>query len=313
MNLLTDIAHIDRKAWQTLLESSPVATWFQSPEAYDLFLAVADCLTPFIVAVEENGLKGVVIGYTVANKGLQKPFTSRTVINGGPLLASDISEEAIEALMRTIPANAIYSETRNYADFSRWSDPIARAGWYTEPHYDIHIDIDGRWRERIMHDEQQQIRKALREGQTWSLAQTEQDVRDWYFMLKRLYMRKVRRPLFPVSFFLTAWQTGACKVLVVRDKNQYIIGGSLIPSLGTTAYEWYKSGPVMATYSILEYCEQTGMKRLDMMGGGSPDQPYSVREFKIRMGGYVCKFGRFIRIQKTLRYKLGKAVVKKLL
>ena len=313
MSIITDIAHIDRQAWQTLMTGSPVASWFQSPEAYDFLVAVNDCLMPFVVAVEDDGLKGVVIGYTVANKGLQKPFTSRTVINGGPLLAADISEQALEALMNAVPHDAIYAETRNYADFSRWNDPIQRAGWHAEPHYDVHIDIDNLWRERIRTDEQQQIRKALREGQTWSLAQTEQDVRDWYFMLKRLYTRKVHRPIFPVRFFLTAWQTGVCKVLVVRDKDQYIIGGSLIPSWGTTAYEWYKSGPVMATYSILEYCEQNGIKRLDMMGGGSPEQPYSVREFKVRMGGDLCPFGRFMRIQKPLRYKLGKAVVNKLL
>ena len=313
MKIITDISKIDRPAWRKLLAASPVASWFQSEEAYDFLMSVSDCLTSFIVAVEENQLTGIAVGYTVTGRGLQKPFTGRTIINGGPLLAEDISDKALEALLNAVPTNAIYSETRNFGDYSRWQDVFARCGWTYEPHYDVVIDVDSSWRERLADDKKQQVRKAQKDGQTWSLAESENDVRIWYYDLKRLYRDKVHRPLLPLSFFQPAWKNGACKVIVVRDKYNHIIGGSLLPVLGKTAYEWYKSGSVMSTFAILEWCEQNGLTCLDCMGAGKPGTPYGVRDFKVRVGGKLRELGRFVRIQKPIRYKLGVAVVKKLL
>ena len=313
MTILNDAHIISRQAWKNLAETSPVASWFQTPEAYDFLSSVAQCLTPFVLAIEDNGLKGLMVGYTVANPGLQRAFTARTIINGGPLLAEDISDEALTMLLNAVPKSAIYSETRNFADYSRWSRVFEQCGWKYEPHYDVVINVDSSWRERLADDKKQQIRKAQKDGQTWALAQNEDEVRVWYYDLLRLYRNKVHRPLLPLSFFITAWRTDKCKVLVVRDKYNNIIGGSLLPVMGKTAYEWYKSGTVMSTFAILEWCEKEGLTCLDCMGAGTPGIPYGVRDFKLRMGGELRELGRFVRVQKPLRYKLGVAVVKKLL
>ena len=43
---------IDPKQWQELIKSSPVATWFQTPEAYRFYSSVSDML-PFAYGVAE--------------------------------------------------------------------------------------------------------------------------------------------------------------------------------------------------------------------------------------------------------------------
>ena len=49
--LLTDYKLLDLAQWQQLLSESPVASWFQSPEAYAFFCSLPELMQPFIVAV----------------------------------------------------------------------------------------------------------------------------------------------------------------------------------------------------------------------------------------------------------------------
>ena len=54
---------IDTNAWAGLVEASPVATWFQTQEAFDFFESLS-FLDAFALGVENEGkLKGVVVGF----------------------------------------------------------------------------------------------------------------------------------------------------------------------------------------------------------------------------------------------------------
>lgn len=53
---------IDPQQWQALVDSSPYATWFQTPEAYEFYAAVGGELIPFAFGVEEyegDGASGI--------------------------------------------------------------------------------------------------------------------------------------------------------------------------------------------------------------------------------------------------------------
>lgn len=310
MTVLTDISQINRSEWQKLIATSPVASWFQTPEAYDFFASVPASVKPFVVAVEEKDLKGVVVGYTVAEGGLLKRFFSkRTIIQGGPLLADDISDEALTALLQAIPRDGIYCEMRNFSDYSKWRKAFEQADWNYKPHYDVYMATTAGWQNKLQDTKKRQVNKAIKDGYTWQEAEKEEDVRSWYYLLKHLYRNKVHRPLFDYGFFLTAWQKGFCKVLIVRDRYKQIVGGALVPVMNQIAYEWYICGSVMATYALQDWCEQNGITRLDAVGAGEPNKEYGVRDFKLRMAGELHEFGRFIRIQAKTRYQLGVWVI----
>ncbi len=309
MKVITDIAHIDRDQWRHLQAVSPVRNWFQSPEAYDFFVSVSDCMTPFVSAVYDGELCGIMVGYTVAADGLMRFFTERTIINGGPLLAADISDEALAALLNSVPKRGIYCEIRNFGDYHIWNSVFDKAGWTFRPHYDVLFDCSADWRARIHQTKSLQLRRALKDGQTWNLAQTEQDVAQWYAILDKLYRTKVHRPLFPEHFFVKAWKSKTCHLILVRDKAKTLIGGALVPATHFAAYEWYICGPAMSTYAILEWCEQNGVACLDAMGAGEPQKEYGVRDFKLQMGGELYQFGRYLKINRNLRYRLGAAYI----
>lgn len=103
---------IDPQQWQALVDRSPYATWFQTPEAYEFYAAVSTELLPFALGIEEDGhLVGVIVGYTTQEKNPIKQFlTCRSIIIGGPLLANCISETALTELLKAVaqcPASSL--------------------------------------------------------------------------------------------------------------------------------------------------------------------------------------------------------------
>ena len=321
---------IDPQQWQSLVEHSPYATWFQTKEAYEFYTSVDD-VQAFVYGVsEEDNLVGIVVGYTTKEKcKFKQHFTARSIIVGGPLLADNISDEALTALLKAVRAmesncqppianRPIYIETRNFNDYSRWKSVFESAGFAYKEHYDIHVhcNADHKMSER----RQRELKRAIKNGATVVEAQTEQEIRDWYQILHRLYREKVRTPLFSEDFFLQFYRNGVGKYLLVKHEDK-IIGGMMCPVLDNKAiYEWYVCGldeeykdlspSVVATHAAIEYAKENGLPLFDFMGAGEPEIPYGVRDFKMEFGGELREYGRFLCIRKPLLYWIGKIGVK---
>ena len=313
---------IDQKQWQELVQSSAVATWFQTDEAYRFYQSVSG-MQAFAYGVSENGrITGVVVGYTTQEKcKFKQHFTCRTIIYGGPLLANDISEEALATLLKAIRRQgdkAIYVETRNFHDYSRWKSVFTHSGFAYQPHYDIHVHCNDT--HNISRRRQRELKRAITNGAIVCEAQSEQEVREWYLILSQLYREKVRTPLFSVDFFLQFYRNKVGKYLLVKHEGK-IIGGMMCPILeGKAIYEWYVCGAdeeykelypsVVATHTAIEYAKTNGLPLFDFMGAGNPDEAYGVRDFKMEFGGELVEHGRYLCVRKPMLYKIGTLGVK---
>lgn len=155
----------------------------------------------------------------------------------------------------------------------------------------------------------------------------EEDIREWYEILRELYRTKVKTPLWPVEFFLEAYRQGVGKFLLVKHEGK-IIGGSMVVCKGLSVtgdglrdnkscvYEWFECGmnaeykeqypSVMATWAGMKYAAEHGCARYDMMGAGEPGVPYGVRDFKSEFGGELVEHGRYLCVTKPLLYQVGK-------
>ena len=139
MTRILTYSDIDPQQWQSLVERSPYATWFQTPEAYRFYAANPEEMMPFVYAVAEeakgtmdeakgkrleargtengeadiqasrliasspNRLKAVCVGYiTKERSALKQFFTRRAIIIGGPLLAEDASDAEVAALLKAV-------------------------------------------------------------------------------------------------------------------------------------------------------------------------------------------------------------------
>ena len=313
MNVYTTYRDIDNEQWQQLVDSSSVASWFQTPEAYDFYASVPSQMTPFAFAVSRGeNLKGVVVGYVTQERNfLKQYFTRRAIIVGGPLLAEDITDDELKAMLGAVVSftlrKAIYTETRNFCDYSRWRTVFEQCGFAYKPQFDMHITCSDRsmMESRVNDSKMRRIRRAIDEGVEIVEATSETEVVEFYQLLCRLYKEKIHKPLFDLIFF-TTFVADKKGVLLLARHGGTIIGGMLCPFLtGKTLYEWYVVGPPIVTWAAMDYANRHNLPLFDLMGAGEPGKHYGVRDFKLQFGGELKEFGRFLRVNNRLLYSLG--------
>ena len=337
MQILTAYNDIDRRQWQRLTDESPVATWFQSPEAYDFFASLPALMTPFVFAVGRKGsgggdeggvdrLTGVVAGYvTRENNYVKQYFTRRAIIYGGPLLAEDISDEELHellsAVVRYLSSRTIYIEARNFNDYSRCRPVFERCGFRYQPHLNFHVDTSSveTVSQNLGKNRKRDIRVSLRDGARIVDSPTIEQVRAYYDILSKLYATKVRTPLFAWDFFAKLYEQPSSCFLLVEYEGR-IVGGTVCVMLSSkVVYEWFVCGEdgryknvfpsELATYAGLQFAADHSCVRFDMMGAGTPEEHYGVRDFKARFGGQQVEHGRFLCICAPLLYKIGQCGV----
>lgn len=318
-----DVNQINKDQWMHLLRTSSHRSAFQTPECY-AFYSDLSFMESFVFGVSEDGvLKGVIVGFILKDGGkIKQYFSRRAIVNGGPLLADDISEEALAALLnvckKQLKHKAIYVEMRNFENYSTYRCVFEREKFKYCEHYNFHVDTTslevvennmGKSRKR-------DARVSMRDGAIVEKNPTINDVRSLYSILKNLYEEKVKTPLFPLEFFEKLYVTSFGEFLIVKY-NDEVVGGTIVVSDDVVVYEWFACGKdgvyknifpsTLATYSGIYYALENGQKRFDMMGAGAPsDGGYGVRDFKSKFGGQLVEYGRFLCVCKPLLYQIGK-------
>lgn len=300
-----------------------MTNWFQTNECFEFYSSLS-FLEPFKYEIKRGDeIKGRIVGYIQKDGSKIKQFFSRrAIINGGPMLTDDISNEEIQTLLSTCKASlknkVIYVESRNFSDYSRHKELFQDCGWMYEPHYNFHIDTSssGIVEAHLGKSRKRDIRTSLRDGATFGEAQSIYEVKNLYIILSRLYATKIKTPLFPWEFFEKLYYASWGKIFVVRFEGR-IVGGTICVCGEDTVYEWFACGEegisksvfpsTLATYSGIKYAAENGAIRFDMMGAGTPnDGGYGVRDFKAKFGGELVEHGRFRCILNKPLYLIGK-------
>lgn len=328
MTRILTYSDIDPQQWPSLVERSPYATWFQTPEAYQFYASNPEEMMPFAFGVEHDGeLRAVVVGYVTKEKSaLKQFFTRRAIIIGGPLITEDATELDVEQLLHKtvaeLQSKAIYVESRNFNDYSKWKGVFEKCGFNYEPHLNFHVDttsvevVD----KNLGKSRKRDIRTTIRDGVTPVLNPTIEQVREYYAILKDLYTTKVKTPLFSWHFFEQLYHTAHGRFILTEYQGK-IIGGTVCVVLPNKAvYEWFVCGldgvyehifpSSYATYLGIRYAAENGCQIFDMMGAGKPEEAYGVRDFKARFGGEQVEHGRYLCVRKPLLYWIGKMGVK---
>lgn len=331
--MIKRVEEILENEWAMLIEVSSAASWFQTKQAYDFFASLPSVLFPFGCGVYRgNILKGVCIGFvTMENNPVMQFFTRRAIINGGPLLAEDATQEEVTSLMLTIRESLqqmswkqcpIYIEIRNFNDYSRYKNAFLQAGFAYKEHLNFHVPTMSQEQVLQQMDEgrRRNIRATIKAGATIVENPSSKQVHEFYGILHNLYHQKIRLPLFSLAFFEALREVHNSVFLLVEYKSK-IIGGTVCVMLkGKCMYEWYVCGEdgiyegvypsSYATYAGLQYAFRNNIPLFDMMGAGVPNKPNGVRDFKARFGGELIEDGRFLSIHYSLLYKIGICGVK---
>lgn len=334
---------IDLQQWRDLIETSAVSTWFQTDEAYRFYQSVGGMKAFAYGVTDEGRLVGVVVGYITHERNpIKQYFTRRAIIYGGPLLAEDISANALAALLKAVKAmgnrqwaigeennrqspianRPIYIESRNFHDYSKWKSIFETNGYAYQPHLNFHVDtsspevVD----QNLCKSRKRDIRTTIRDGVTPVYQPTIEQVRAYYDILQDLYKTKVKTPLFRWEWFEQLYRCPDSRFILTELEGKIVGGTVCMELIGKALYEWFACGidgvyphiypSTYATYLGIKYAAENGCKIFDMMGAGKPEEAYGVRDFKAEFGGELVEHGRFLCIRKPLLYWIGKMGVR---
>ena len=326
---IIDGEHIDPVLWSELVKQSPMATWFQTREAY-MFFDDLSFFEAFAIAVESDGqLKGLTVGYIQKDGGkIKQYFSRRAIVVGGPLLSDEITDEELafllSSLIKRLQRKAIFIETRNFNDYTRWRSIFEQSGFGYEPHYDVQVDTTSieLVNSKLDRNRKRNIKKALDNGVVIDENPSADDLRRLYTMLEELYTTKVKTPLFPFEFFEKLNKISSARFFVAKNAEGQLLGGLVCVALEHRAvYAWLACGDdynykslspsVMVNYAGVSYAAREGMPRFDFMGAGKPDDGgYGVRDFKLKFGGELVEYGRYVHVCNRLLFGIGKMAVK---
>lgn len=316
---------IDPGAWQELVRTCRYSTPFQTNAFYNLFNSVQGLSAHVIAVCDKAAIRALAVVTKQAEPGLKGYFSRRCVIYGGPLIEPEYPE-ALEMLLHHLnmitDRRVIYTETRNFSDYSEHKHLFLKNGYAYKPYLNfvLHTEEKDSVLKNISSSRRRQIKKAINSGVTCRIAQSPGEVQSFYHILENLYSKKIKKPLLPGDFFIRFLESGL-GIYILVWYNGKVIGGIMCPVLeGKAIYEFYICGlddqykdqypSIMATWAAIEYALQNQIPVFDFMGAGPPDGQYGVRDFKARFGGEMVEYGRFLKISKPLLYATGRLFIR---
>ncbi|MCF8264846.1 MAG: peptidoglycan bridge formation glycyltransferase FemA/FemB family protein [Melioribacteraceae bacterium] len=311
---------------ETFVYNHPHANFFQSTKAYNYFSSIKNHSSILIVARNQHEIIGSLLAVLIKEgRGLKGHLSKRCIIWGGPLVKNDddfVYRKLLISLNKLVENKAIYTEFRNLNNISSNSEAFFDNGYIFSEHLNYIVPIDNleKTKSNFSKSKKRQISKSLNAGAIIIEGNSETQIAEFYQILSDLYKNKVGKPIPNFKLFtnfLTDKDLGKYFLILYDSK---IVGGIMCPIYKDTIYEWYICGldgvfdnlfpSVLATYAPIEYAARNSLNYFDFMGAGKPNEDYGVREFKSKFGGDLVNFGRFKRINSSLKYKLGELGVK---
>jgi serine/alanine adding enzyme len=328
--VIDEITEDYRALWKKFVDNHPSGTIFQTPEFSDLFDDAGKQERVFIGILDDSGkMLALVFAITLHEYAwIKRNFASRTVIYGGPLVDPDAANPhellglLLETLINKVNKTSLFIEFRNFEDSSAYKELFRLHGFNYYEHLNLFINTRDRnnVQSSISKSKLRQIRKSLAAGAIVKLASTQEEIKEFYELLKDLYRKKVRKPVPSIEFFQKFYSSiilGKLGIILLVKYQEKVVAGMVCPiTPGQAIYEWYVCRDnhkhreifpgVLITWAAIDYATKNNIPRFDFMGMGKPGKEYGVRYFKSGFGGERINYGRFIRVNNKFNYFIAR-------
>lgn len=320
---------IDRKQWSDFVFNHPQGNIFQTPEMFDVFIAVKNN-HPVLTAVTngDNEIVGVLAAVIQREySGFLGKFTSRSIIRGGPLIL-DNNEEVLDIILKeynkAINKRVIYSQFRNLWDKEGHENIFERYNFKFEDHLDILIDLkqsENDLKQRMHKERKHNIRRAINKGTIFKELKEPKEIEEAIKLIQETYNR-IKLPLAHQSFFKQAYDILFPKKMIRyfgAFNQEKIIGTRIVLLYKEHVYDWYAGSSYkdrnkypndFLPWEVVLWSKINGYKIFDFGGAGKPGKPYGVRNYKLKFGGQLVNYGRYVKIHKPIPMKIGKLGLK---
>jgi serine/alanine adding enzyme len=331
--------------WCFFVADHPNTSYYQSPAFFRFAGSWPEAKPVLLVCASDEGGEPKILGsllavmvhepinHPVAKQllaPLYRTLTRRTIVYGGPLLATappKLQQETLlqllQALNDAVEKRSRFIQFRNSFDLSGFRKDFEHLGYHWQDRLNMLVDTSSEqqaW-ESMSRSRRRQVNSSLQRGATIVASPTQDQTDQLYTILRELYKNRVRKPLPSRAFFraLASANDDEARVLVVCKDNR-VIGGiacTLLP--GKAMHEWYVCGldhiyrpqkiypSVLATWAGISQAAKQHIPVFDFMGLGQPGIQYGVREFKARFGGQWENHGRYVRINNRWLYAIASA------
>lgn len=318
------INNIDKKKWSDFVFYHPNGNIFQTPELFEVYKKTKKYEPLYVGIINGND---EIIGVLVAviqkeNYGILGKFSSRSIIDGGPLIKdndSNVLKIILLEYKKIINGKVIYSLFRNYW---KWGDNIevfTKCGFNFEPQLDILIDLKKPMDvllKNINKNKRRNVIKSTNKGVVFQEITNINDFNESLKLIKETYSR-VKVPLPDKSLFINAFKILDKKFMLktfTANFNGKIIGVRIEFLYKDLIFDWYAGSDYTANnkypndfliYNLLKWGNENGYKVFDFGGAGKPNIAYGVREHKMKFGGEIVEFGRFQCVHNKTLMKIG--------
>ena len=285
---------------------------FQTKEFMHLFEQEKDANVLFFAVYGYCGLtmvQPVVIQRFV--KWLPWRFGAYAVAWREPWRAENIAdEEAVEAfnlmhkeIVKYCRKRALYIEYRHFSEKNiyAFTFKLQLPWWNIYREFGSREDVA----DKMKRDKKRQLKQSFEAGVEVVLHPTDEQIVEWYALLRRLY-RRIHRPLPSLQLFLRLNQSPIGKLILITHKGRVISGCAMLVFKQNNyqlVYDWYRASiaediegiypSVVSTWSALQYLSNQGGGTFDFMGAGPQNKPYGVRDFKFKFGGTLTNEYRY--------------------
>lgn len=324
MYIEKDINNIDLSMWREFVKGHPKSSVFQTPEMYEVYKQTPNYVPLIFMAIHENGsCIGILLACIISEgEGVIGKFSSRSIIQGGPLVKDDdleICNRLLQEYNMYVSDKAVYTQIRNQYDNLSLNDAFQCNGYVFESHLNFIINTEYEdktiWN-KIGKSRKSHIKKAYSNGLIVECYANDKIdcnlITQGYLIIKEVY-HNARLPLASIDLFMNMSKSGNLVLFVVKYNN-IIIGCRFALAYNNILYGWY-AGSYSLYYSkfpndiliweTLKWAHYNNYKWFDYGGAGNPNKPYGVRKFKSQIGGDLVNFGRYECVHKEIKYKIG--------
>lgn len=320
----------DISQWRLWLSGNADVHYFQHPYFAQAFSESHHYQHQWLVVMRDGKWIATLAWVLMREKKFMFSYaTTRAVVYGGPVFLPGLSQTdkeacmdiALEGLIKTTKSKSLYIQFRNFYETEPYAQIFTRHGFVFSERLNLIKAIPNREKAlmEMSPSRRRQVKLSRTNGLVVRSAASISEVDELYDLLRKLYRKKVRKPLIAKTvlhgFFKQSAAGNSGTVLVAQYKDR-IVGGIIAPfTPGDTIFEWYVCGldkhlkqdkvyPTVAlTWAAMEAGMEQGCHHFDFMGMGIPGRPYGVRDFKARFGGEWVNYGRWMRINHPRTYK----------
>lgn len=294
----------------------PGTTVFHSTELFQVLEQTPGYRPVLLVASEDGQVIGKLLCITRPTFRLL-PFVTTTYLYGtGEYFPSshrreDIFSELLAYFTR------IFTERSLLLEFRNLEEPLFGYRYFRQNGYFAvkWLRVENTLRKEALpqwmsNSRKRQIAQGLKRGATMEVADSEEEIHEFFGMLKKYYSPKIHRHLPEEGFFLALQRQPQGKRLsrtfLVRYKGK-LIGGSVCLFSGDKAYLLFSGGlrksyplhypGVLAVWKAISYCLEQGYGKFEFINAGLPFHKYGYRDFILRFGGRQLSSRRWFKIR----------------